>query len=160
VNPDEISILRQARLLLALAVAGEGVDAERLGIYDFLAGHPLLLARAHDDPDRLALRLAGFDDRSAAYASPAQRFVTAQLLLGRDLSALVARDLVQITAAGRVTYGLTPAGSAMAEQFTAMYAQSYVTAARIVIRRLRRLSGRKLREGLRQWLTMTAKDMP
>ncbi|MEV8512291.1 hypothetical protein [Dactylosporangium sp. NPDC051484] len=152
-TPDDLTAFRQARILLVLAVAGaEGADAERLGIYEFLAGHPLLLARAEDDPDRTTLRLAGFDDRSVAYASPAQRFVTAQLHLGRDLSALVARGLVRVTAAGRVTYRLTDEGVSMASRFTAMYAQSYITAVRIVIRRLRRLSGRKLREGLRQWL--------
>lgn len=156
-NPDEIALFRQARLVLLLAAtvegAPDGVDAERLGIYDFLAGHPLLLARGRDDPDRLTLRLAGFDDRSVAYASPAQRFVSAQLLLARDLADLVGRGLVSVTVAGRIRYRLTPEGAAMASRFTAMYSQAYLTAARIVIRRTRRLSGRKLRESLRQWLS-------
>ncbi|MEV6926576.1 hypothetical protein AB0M46_19030 [Dactylosporangium sp. NPDC051485] len=151
-TPDDLTLFRQARLLLVLAVAGEPIDAERLGVYEFLAGHPLLLARADDDPDRTALRLAGFDDRTVGYASPAQRFATAQLHLGRDLGALVARGLVDVAAAGRVTYRLTGEGAIIAGRFTAMYAQSYITAVRIVIRRLRRLSGRKLREGLRIWL--------
>jgi len=151
-TPDDVAVFRQARLLLALECAGEPLDAEHLGVYDFLAAHPLLLARAEDDPDRTALRLAGFDDRAVAYASPAQRFVTAQLRLGDDLAALVGRGLVQVTAAGRVTYQLTAEGAGMAARFTAMYAQLYRTAARIVIRRLRRRSTRRLREGLRQWL--------
>ncbi|WP_432841144.1 hypothetical protein [Dactylosporangium sp. CA-092794] len=151
-TPDEVSAFRRARILLVLAVAEEGVDAERLGIYEFLAGHPLLLARAEDDPDRTALRLAGFDERTVAYDSPAQRFVTAQLHLSRDLTALVTQGLVRVSAAGRVTYRLTDEGVDIASRFTAMYAQTYITAVRIVIRRLRRLSGRKLREGLRQWL--------
>ncbi|MFK3980632.1 hypothetical protein ACI2K4_09695 [Micromonospora sp. NPDC050397] len=158
-NPDDIAIFRHARLLLLLAEAGratpDGIDAERLGIYDFLAMHPLLLARREDDPDRLTLRLAGFDDRAIAYASPSQRFVSARLHLTRDLTDLVGRKLVRVTAAGRIRYRLTPDGASMASQFTAMYSQSYVTAARIVIRRTRRLSGRKLREGLREWLTMS-----
>lgn len=156
-TPEDLSAFRRVRLLLVLSVVGEwmaddGVDAERLGIYEFLAGHPLLVARAEDDPDRTTLRLAGFDDRAVAYASPAQRFVTAQLHLGRDLAVLVDQGLVRVSAAGRVTYRLTEQGAAMARRFTAMYAQSYITAVRIIIRRLRRLSGRKLREGLRQWL--------
>ncbi|WP_432992813.1 hypothetical protein [Dactylosporangium sp. CA-233914] len=160
-TPDELSAFRRARLLLVLAVAGEGIDAERLGVYEFLAGQPLLLARSDDDPDRTALRLAGFDDRTVAYASPAQRFATAQLHLGRDLATLVAQGLVGVTAAGRVTYRLTDEGSSMARRFTAMYAQSYITAVRIVVRRLKRLSGRKLREGLRQWLLpVPVKDVP
>jgi hypothetical protein len=167
-TPEDLTAFRQARILLVLACVGqEGIDAERLGIYEFVAGHPLLLARADDDPDRTALRLAGFDERTVAYASPAQRFATAQLHLGRDLAALVARGLVGVGVAGRVTYRLTDEGAAMVRGFTAMYAQSYITAVRIVIRRLRRLSGRKLREGLRQWLipissarSAPAKDMP
>jgi len=132
-------------------------------VYDFLAAHPLLLARAEGDPDRTALRLAGFDDRAVAYASPAQRFVTAQLQLPGDLAALVGRGFIQVTATGRVTYQLTPEGADMAARFTAMYAQRYRTAARIVIRRLRRRSTRRLREDLRQWLlpapSSTLKDL-
>ena len=161
-TPEDLTAFRQVRLLLVLAAAGEdGLDAERLGVYDFLAGHPLLLARADDDPDRTALRLAGFDERALAYESPAQRFVTAQLYLGRDLGALVARGLVDVAARGRVTYRLTEEGAAMVSRFTAMYGQSYITAVRVVIRRLRRLSGRKLREGLREWLLpVPAKDVP
>ncbi|MET7418920.1 hypothetical protein [Dactylosporangium sp. NPDC005555] len=151
-TPDEISVFRQAKLLLALECAGEPLDAERLGVYDFLAAHPLLLARGDDDPERTALRLAGFDDRATEYASPAQRFVTAQLHLSHDLAALIGRGLIEVTATGRVTYRLTQEGASMAARFTAMYAQLYRTAARIVIRRLRRLSTRRLREGLRQWL--------
>ncbi len=151
-NPDDVSVFRQARLLLVLDCAGEPLDAEHLGVYDFLAAHPLLLARADDDPDRTALRLAGFDEQSVAYASPAQRYVTGQLRLSRDLAALVGRGLVQVAATGRVTYRLTPEGASMAARFTAMYAQRYRTAARIVVRRLRRLSARRLREGLWQWL--------
>ncbi|WP_422769892.1 hypothetical protein ACN28C_24615 [Plantactinospora sp. WMMC1484] len=156
-NPDEVAVFRQARLVLLLAAsaerAPEGVDAERLGIYDFLAAHPLLLARREDDPDRLTLRLTGFDDRSVCYASPAQRFVSGQLVLARDLADLVGRGLVGVTVSGRIRYRLTPAGESMASRFSAMYSQAYVTAARIVIRRTRRLSGRKLRENLRQWLS-------
>ena len=151
-TPDDVATFRQARLLLMLRCAGEPLDAERLGVYDFLAAHPLLLARSDDDPDRTALRLAGFDDRAVAYASPAQRFVTAQLYLGRDVTALIGAGLVRAEAAGRVTYHLTPEGASMAGRCSAMYAQAYITAARVVIRRLRRLSTRKLREGLRQWL--------
>jgi hypothetical protein len=158
VNPDESAVFRHARLVLLLSVTADwdpdGTDGERLGVYDFLAMHPLLLARHRDDPDRLTLRRAGFDDRAVAYASPAQRFATGQRFLARDLALLVERGLVARRVAGRVRYRLTTEGKALASQFTAMYAQAYVTAARIVVRRARRLSGRKLRESLRQWLTM------
>ncbi|HKT02965.1 MAG TPA: hypothetical protein VJT31_25825 [Rugosimonospora sp.] len=162
-RPDDTAQFRHARLVLLLLVVAEwdhgGVDAERLAIYDFLAEHPLLLARRGDDPDRFALRLAGFDDRALAYASPAQRFTAARLCLARDLAALIGQGLVRVTAAGRVRYRLTPEGVAVANQFNSTYAHAYMTAGRIVVRRVRRLSGRGLRENLRQWLTPVA-DMP
>jgi hypothetical protein len=157
VNPESSETFRLARLVVLLAVAAEldpdGLDAERLGIYDFLAAQPLLLARDDDDPDRTQLRLAGFDDRALAYASPAQRFVTAQLALPGDLSTLVRWKLVAAHAEGRIRYRLTAAGADMAGRFTSGYSQRYGDAARIVMRRVRRLSGRRLRAGLRHWLT-------
>jgi hypothetical protein len=158
VNPENSAAFRLARLTLMLAVVGEftpeGIDAERLGMYDFLAAHPLLLAREDTDPDRLALQMAGFDDNALGYASAAQRFVTGQLRLPGDLGVLIGRGLVEVTMDGRIRYRLTDQGQVVARQFTAMYSQAYTAAARVVLRRARRLSGRKLRENMRQWLTV------
>jgi hypothetical protein len=158
--PEDDPVFRQARLILLLAatseVTAEGLDAERLGIYDFLAEHPLLLARDEADPDRLPLLLAGFDDRATSYASAPQRFVSRQLNLPRDIETLVAAGLVEVSMDGRIRYRLTDAGRTLAGQFTARYSQAYTAAARIVLRRVRRLSGRKLRENMREWLTVVA----
>lgn len=154
--PEDDPVFRQARLILLLAAAGEGLDAERLGIYDFLAEHPLLLARDEADPDRLPLLLAGFDDRATSYASAPHRFVSRQLNLPRDIETLVRAGLVEVSMDGRIRYGLTDAGRTLAGQFTARYSQAYTAAARIVLRRVRRLSGRKLRENMREWLTVVA----
>lgn len=151
---------RLALLVMLLAVAEEaypdGIDQERLGAYAFLAANPLLVARDPTDPDRLALLLAGFDDRALSYASPAQRYVTAQQRLPGDLARLVGYGLVTCAAAGRVRYAITESGRLLAGQFTAMYAHSYAAAARVVVGRLRRLSGSKLRENMREWLTVRA----
>ncbi|MDP9796910.1 hypothetical protein J2S43_005422 [Catenuloplanes nepalensis] len=156
-NPENTAAFRCARLLLLMLVVEEnvplGIDAERLGAYDFLAAHPLLLARAPDDPDRPALRRAGFDDRALAYASAGQRLVTAQQHLGRDLSTLLGAGMVVLGAAGRVRYRLTPEGRSAASALNAAYARSYADAARIVVRRLRRLSGRRLRQTLRECIS-------
>ena len=164
-HPDDVAVFRRARLLLLLDVltveAPAGVDAERIGVYDFLAAHPLLLVRDDDDPDRFALLMAGFDDRAVAYASAGQRLATAQQHLARDLTALVAAGLVTMTAAGRIGYRLTPGGGAAAGRLTATYARSYTTAARIIVRRLRRLSGRRLREVVRRCISVEpAFDLP
>lgn len=157
-NPENYAAFRLARLILLLKVVGEfipeGVDAERLGMYDFLAAHPLLLAREDGDPDRLALQMAGFDDRALAYASAAQLFLAGQSRLPGDLSVLIGRGLVETTIEGRIRYRLTAEGQAMARQFTAMYSQAYTAAARVVLRRARRLSGRRLRVNMRKWLTV------
>lgn len=161
-NADDLAVFRGARLLLLLSVTAEdapdGLDAERLGIYDFLAIHPLLLAHEPDDPDRLTLRLAGFDDRALAYASAGQRLATALIRLGRDLTGLVGAGLVEMRADGRIRYRLTPEGHAAVERLNSAYAESYRLAARIVVRRARRLSGRKLRESLHQWIRWDSHD--
>lgn len=152
-NPEDIAAFRCARLVLLIGLAAEdgpeGLDAERIGIYDFLAAHPLLLIGA-EDPDRLTLQMAGFDDRAVAYASAGQRLATAQQRLPGDLAALVAAGLVTIAAEGRVRYRLTPEGRDTAQRLNASYARSYTTAARIIMRRLRRLSGRRLRAAVRR----------
>lgn len=149
-----MAAFRCARLLLLLDLirqdTPEGVDAERIGVYDFLAAHPLLLAREDDDPDRMTLLMAGFDDRALGYASAGQRLATAQQHLARDLGVLVRSGLVTMAARGRIRYRLTDDGRAAAERLTAAYARSYTTAAAVVVRRLRRLSGRRMRETLRR----------
>jgi hypothetical protein len=160
VIPEEDAVFRQARLVLLLAAVDDGVDLERLGIYDFLAANPLLLARDETDPDRLPLLLAGFDDRALSYASAPHRFVSRQLSLRRDVDTLVARGLVELTGDGRIRYRLTDAGRTLAGQFSARYSQAYTASARIVLRRVRRLSGRKLRENMREWLTVVAVPRP
>ncbi|MFG1609230.1 hypothetical protein [Actinoplanes sp. NPDC049265] len=156
-NPDDVTEFRCARLLLLLDLVHDelpdGVDAERIALYDFFAAHPLLLARDSDDPDRLSLRLAGFDDRAVGYASAGQRLATALQRISGDLAVLVSTGLAGMTTSGRIRYRLTPAGRAAAAGLTAAYAVSYVAAARIVLRRLRRLSGRRLRETVRRSTT-------
>jgi hypothetical protein len=154
VNPDDVAAFRCARLLLMLDLvreeSPEGIDAERLGVYDFFAAHPLLLTRDPDDPDRMTLLLAGFDERALAYASPAQRLATAQQNLARDLAVLIGTGLVEMRAAGRIRYRLTAEGQAAAQGLNAAYASSYTVAGGMVLRRLRRLSGRRLRSAVRR----------
>ncbi|WP_433381913.1 hypothetical protein ACQPZX_17965 [Actinoplanes sp. CA-142083] len=163
-TPDDLAAFRCARLLLLLdaaaADAPEGLDAERIGVYDFLAAHPLLLVRDEDDPDRMTLLMAGFDGRAVSYASAGHRLATAQQRLARDLSVLVGEGLATAAASGRVRYRLTDEGRRRASALTATYARSYTTAARIIMRRLRRLSGRRLREVLRRSLVSAPLHLP
>ena len=52
----------------------------------------------------------------------------------------------------RVAYGVTERGSAIAKELRALYAVSYRESASIVIRRLNKLSDKRLREEARRWL--------
>jgi hypothetical protein len=153
---DRDPVFRAAQLTLLLDVLSRahpgGTDIERLAVYDFLAEHPLLLARHDSDPDRVRLRLAGFDDRALSYASAAQRFIGRRLRLPADLAWLIARGIVGVSAEGRVRYRITDVGHRLATSFRSMYAGAYTDAARIVVGRLGRTSDRRLRESLREWL--------
>jgi hypothetical protein len=160
---EDDTVFRLAQLILLLDAVSDlypdGTDVERLAVFGFLAAHPLLLAREDTDPDRLPLLMTGFDDRGIAYASVAHRYVTHRTRTPQDLALLVAYGLVAVSVAGRVTYRLTGRGRATAREFTAVYARSYATAARIVVARLRRLSDRGLRDRM-QILTKARQDHP
>jgi hypothetical protein len=163
VLPEDDPVFRLAQLILfmdsVLGVYPDGTDVERLAVFSFLAAHPLLLAREESDPDRMHLLMAGFDDRGLSYTSVAHRYVTHRTRVPQDLALLVAYGLVAASAPGRVAYRLTNTGRATAGQFTAVYARSYATAARIVVARLRRMSDRGLRDRMQALIRMR-KDHP
>lgn len=155
-GPDDSTTFRLAQLTVLLGVAQrEDVPVrtvDRLGIYDFLSANPFVVVSGGSDrdaSDRLTLRLAGFSDKQLSYASTGQRFVSRRRRLQHDLSILVAYGLVTVKAAG---YELTSEGTGVAAAFSSVYADSYRTAAWIVLGRLRKLSDRKLSEQMRAWL--------
>lgn len=164
--PEHDPVFRLAQLLLLLrtlhdgSASSVGTNLERLAYYDFFSANPYLVV-GHDDPDRPRLVMAGFDDRSLSYASSGQRFTSRRERLQHDLALLVAYGLAAASVqGGAVTYGITPAGSELASQFTALYARAYITSADVVLRRLRRLSDSKLRESARQWLKPDHASLP
>ncbi|WP_329072770.1 ABC-three component system middle component 2 [Amycolatopsis sp. NBC_01480] len=158
VVPEDDVVFRLAQLLLLLASLQRqrqpGVSLERLGCYDFLVANPLLVLTDEDDSDRKRLLMAGFDGRALSYASPAHRFTTRRERLQHDLALLVAYDLVSPTVNKSVLYAVTPAGLDLAGRFTAVYARSYRLSAEILIRRLSRLTDKRLREAVRTWTTV------
>jgi len=93
--------------------------------------------------------LAGFSDRQLSYASTGQRFASRRRRLQHDLSLLLAYGVVAIGSRG---YLLTSAGQAIAEGLTSVYADAYREAARVVLRRLGRLSDRRMRQNAAEWL--------
>ncbi len=161
--PEDDVVFRLAQLLLLLSALDRlghpGLSLERLGCYDFLVANPLLVFTDENDPNRKRLLMAGFDGRALSYASPAHRFTTRRERLRHDLALLVAYGLAAPTGNRSVLYAVTPAGVELASRFTAIYARSYRLSAEIVVRRLRRLSDRKLREQVHTWTT-TGQDSP
>jgi len=154
--PENDTVFRLAQLLLLLDTlrreSQPRAALERLAYYDFFSANPYLVINREDD-DHRQLVMAGFDDRSLSYASSGQRFTSRRERLQHDLALLVAYELANaVVEGGAVTYGVTDRGTALAAQFTALYARSYVLSASLVVRRLRKLSDSKLRESARSWL--------
>jgi hypothetical protein len=163
VVPEDDVIFRLAQLLLLLAslerLGQPGISLERLGSYDFLVANPLLVLTDEKDADRRRLMMAGFDGRALSYASPAHRFTTRRERLQHDLALLVAYGLVAPTVDKSVLYAITRDGRELADRFTAVYARSYRLSAELLVRRLSRMSDKRLREAVSTWTTV-ARDTP
>ncbi|GAA3389001.1 ABC-three component system middle component 2 [Streptomyces roseoviridis] len=164
VMPEDEVPFRLAQLLLLLdAVAAQdanGATLERLGYYDFLSANPFLVVPS-EGRDASLLRLAGFDPQVLAYASSSQRFTSRRERIQHDLALLVAYGCCKVrTRNGSLTYSITEAGQELGGQFTATYATSFAAAADIVVRQLRKLSDKRLREQTARWLRPDGPDGP
>ena len=147
-------------LLASLDHLGQaGISLERLGCYDFLVANPMLMLTDEADPDRTRLLMAGFDGRALSYASPAHRFATRRERLQHDLALLLAYGLVAPTVDRGVLYAITGDGLEVAGRFTALYARAYRLSADTLLRRLSRMSDRRLRDAVGTWTTVR-RDSP
>jgi hypothetical protein len=164
IMPEDEVQFRLAQLLLLLdAVADHelhGASLERIGYYDFLSANPFLVVPS-DDREAGRLRLVGFDPQVLAYASSSQRFTSRRERIQHDLSLLVAYGCCEVRNHEKaLSYVITDTGRMLSTRFTATYATSFSTAASIVVRRLRRLSDKALREQTAQWLRPAGHDGP
>lgn len=157
--PEDDTVFRLAQLVLLLdsPVVRKvgGLSLERLSYYDFLTANPLLMITDENDNDRNRLIMCGFDGHALSYASPTQRFTSRRERLQHDLARLVAYDLVAVVADGTIKYVITLAGQSIATQFSAMYSRAYRVSAEIVVKRLAKLSDRRLRELAREWIAIS-----
>jgi len=126
-----------------------GIGLERLGYYDFFAANPFLVVPADNAEERAQLHLVGFDERQLSYASTGPRFANRRRRLQHDVALLVAYDLGR---PGHDGWVLTTRGVTVADQLTALYAQQYMAAAEIVVRRLSPLNDTALARQAGQWL--------
>ncbi|MHA6784713.1 ABC-three component system middle component 2 [Pseudonocardia saturnea] len=154
-RPDDHAEFRLAQLLLLLETSvalGAKLDLERLGVFDFLAANPFLVVSENDSHFN-RLRLAGFGSHSLTYAAPGHRFATRRGRLQHDISLLVAYGLAEVVVDdGRRRYVLTDIGVSAADSLTSTYADAYRLSASEMLRRVRNLSDRSLRDRLRGWL--------
>jgi hypothetical protein len=155
-GPEDRQVFRLAQLAVLLEVAGaERIPVrtvDRLGFYDFFSANPFVVVCGDDErdvADQLTLRLAGFSSRQLSYASTGQRFVSRRRRLQHDLALLIAYGVAAIDSTG---YALTASGRDLAAGLGSVYAEAYRDAARVVLRRLRRLSDRQLRQQADEWL--------
>lgn len=160
VLPEDDVVFRLSQLLLLLREMDEqgrsNVTIERLSYYDFFVANPLLVITEKSDSDRISLLMAGFDSRALHYASPSHRFTTRRERLQHDLALLISYGLAVPEVDKAVLYKITPNGTRLADQFTAIYARAYRTSARILLRRLHKLSDKSLREQAETWTTLSA----
>jgi hypothetical protein len=155
--PETLTWFRVGQLLLLLEVASDlGVTplkVDRLAYYDFFSANPFLVVTA-GSVEATDLQLAGFSRHNLDYQSAPQRFANRRARLEHDLSLLVAFGLVDVGSTDRAVVGfsLAQAGREMAGRLTSLYAGAYRQSARMVVRRLKSLSERGLRDDASRWL--------
>lgn len=152
-SPEESPVFRIAQLVILLDEIApkdsKGIDLERIAYYDFFAANPFAIFGDDDLIDRARLHRSGFDERQLSYASTGPRFANRRRRLQHDFSLLVAYGFVAPRGDG---YGIAPRGTGFAQALTALYADQYRESVRVIHRRFKKLSDRKLAELARQWL--------
>lgn len=128
------------------------MDIERLAFSDFFSANPFLIFESNE-AERRELILAGFDSRTLSYQSSAQRFSNRRQRLQHDLAWLLSYGLIAVEPAqGRLAYNLTQRGADSIPDLRSLYALSFVESARLVTKKLNRLSDKRLREQAKTWL--------
>ena len=154
--PENSATFRMGRLLLLLGVArhdGRTIDSiDRLAYYEFFADNPWVILG--DDPpsdakDRDSLRLAGFAQTQLSYASTGHRFVSRRERIRGDLAQLIAFGLVRLAG---TRFSMTENGEQLVANMQSSYADAYRSSASIVLRRLVRLSNKRLEADVEEWL--------
>jgi hypothetical protein len=156
-GPDEHIIFRVSQLVLLLSIAAEEnatiASIDRLAYYDFFAANPYVVLDGaspdKDASDRISLLLSGFQEGQLSYGGVGQRFASRRQRIKHDLSILISYGLAEIDQDG---YGASAAGLRHAESLSTVYADAYRASARIVLRRLTRLSEKRLTSAVHAWL--------
>ncbi|MFK4484622.1 ABC-three component system middle component 2 [Curtobacterium sp. AB7] len=154
--PESSATFRMGRLLLLLGVArqdGRTIDSvDRLAYYEFFADNPWVIlgdGAPSDANDRDSLRLAGFSQTQLSYASTGHRFASRRERIRGDLAQLITFGLVRLAG---TRFSTTEGGDQLVANMQSSYADAYRSSASIVLRRLVRLSNKRLEENVEEWL--------
>lgn len=167
-GPQERDTFRMGQLLLLLNTA-ESVNVkitslDRLAYFDFFAANPFIAINSSnerkDSREELTLRLAGFTSGQIDYGSIGPRFITRRARIKYDLISLLARGLAEIS---DNEYKISARGAEISDSLNSLYAESYRTAAGIVLSRYGRMTDLKIQKIVESaigvnWLTIDFLD--
>ena len=157
--PEDLTTFRLGQLLLVLERLDSGVNLERLGYYDFFVANPMLIDDL-EQVQRTELVLAGFDSRTIDYQSAAHRFANRRRRLRADLGSLIAYGLVVMDVGeGIISYRLTDRGIEASNNFSAHYADAIRQSLDLIMKKLKKLSDRRLRSSADRWLRAERFDL-
>ncbi|WP_125099274.1 hypothetical protein [Leucobacter chromiireducens] len=152
---ESIPAFRMAQLLLVLESAlqhEKKLNLERLSVIEFLAANPFLVLPAGSEASN-RLRLQGFGRHSIDYASPGQRYVSRRERISSDAAQLVSLGLASISAFdGQRVITITQSGNNAADTLCSVYADAYRQSLQAVLPIVTKLTSKKLREKLEDWL--------
>jgi len=154
--PEDSRTFRMARLLIVLSTARRNgrliASLDRLAYYEFFADNPWVVVSGDseaDVADQDTLILAGFSPTQLSYASTGQRFASRRERIRADLADLIAYGLAGIDGTDFI---ITSRGEETVEGLQSSYADGLRASAEVVLRRLVRLSGKRLEEEVEAWV--------
>jgi len=151
-------LFNSARLLMLFNTFDEigdstGINIERVAYYDFFSAQPFLVFTEDDADSKLELLIDGFEATTIGYISSSQRFTNRREKLKHYLAGLLMRDLIDVrNIDGQLLYCITKKGKETAVKFKTLYSLAYKKSSAIIIKKLARLSEKKLSDNAREWL--------
>lgn len=161
IRAEAFDSYRWAHLLIVGAVhASEArqrpLTLDRLAMYDFFTSHPFLIVETESAAGRRLIR-EGLEPRSLTYASAPDRLANRRQRIQSDVTALVARDLMSVTASeGRLVCRLTGDGAQTSGSLTSLYAQAVATSGKLIVALLDRVADKTLRTKATEWTSHRA----
>lgn len=156
-SPEDVTLFNSSRLLILFEAIknnsiDSGIDIERISYYDFFSANPLIIL-SDTDSDKLELEYMGFASQSLDYASSSQQFRTKRAKIKQFLAYLMTKGLVEMkNKDGQIVFSITELGESMARKLDTLYANAYRKSVNIIIKRLHRLTDKRLWQEANKWL--------